>query len=132
VIGLDTNILVRYFTQDDQQQSEVANRLLETQCSRTNPGHISQIVLCELVWVLRRAYGYDKGPLLMLLDQLLLTAELDIENEEIARKAVAAWRDGTADYSDYLVALSNQASGCELTYSFDRKLARHDAVTLAE
>jgi len=132
VIGLDTNVLVRYFTQDDRRQSEIANHLIETQCSRSNPGRISQIVLCELVWVLRRAYGYDKKPLLALLDQLLITAELDIENGEIAWKALAAWRDGTADYSDYLVTLSNQASGCERTYSFDRKLARHDTVTLAE
>jgi len=132
MIGLDTNILVRYFTQDDPVQSEVANRLIETHCSRSNPAHINQIVLCELVWVLRRAYSYDKEQLLALLDQLLITVELDIENEELARKALTAWRNGTADYSDYLLALSNQASGCELTYSFDRKLARHDSVTLAK
>ena len=132
MIGLDTNVLVRYITQDDPQQSEVANHLIETRCSRSNPGHIGQIVLCELVWVLRRAYGYDKEQLLGLLDQLLVTAELDIENEQLARRALSAWRDGAADYSDYLIALSNQADGCEVTYSFDRKLARHAAVSLAK
>ena len=90
MIGLDTNILVRYITQDDPQQSEVANHLIETRCSRSNPGHIGQIVLCELVWVLRRAYGYDKQQLLGLLDQLLVTAELDIENEQLAHRALSA------------------------------------------
>lgn len=131
MIGLDTHILVRYITQDDARQSRIANGLIEGQCSRANPGRISQVVLCELTWVLSRAYGYDKQQLLGLLDQLLITAELEVENEPLARQALAAWRDGTADYSDYLLALSNQAAGCDVTYSFDRKLARHAAVTLA-
>jgi len=132
VIGLDTNILVRYVTQDDARQSKIANRLIETRCSRSNPGRVSQIVLCELTWVLSRAYGYDKQQLIGLLEQLLITAELDVENESLARDALTAWRDGTADYSDYLIARSNQASGCDTTYSFDRKLAGHPAVTLAK
>ena len=130
MIGLDTNILVRYITQDDPSQSVIASRLIETRCSKANPGRISQIVLCELVWVLRRAYGYEKSQLIALLDQILVTAELDIENEELAWKALAAWRDGAADYSDYLLALTNQAAGCECTYSFDSKLARDPNVAI--
>lgn len=60
MIGLDTNVLVRYITQDDPQQAEQATRLIETRCAGADPGCIAQIVLCELVWVLSRAYGYSK------------------------------------------------------------------------
>lgn len=124
MIGLDTNILVRYLTQDEPRQSAAANQLIENHCTRTTPGYISQIVLCELTWVLGRAYGYEKPQLIHLLEQLLITSELEIEAEELAWKALTLWRDGPADYSDYLLTLSNQAAGCECTYSFDSKLAR--------
>lgn len=127
MIGLDTNVLVRYITQDEPQQAQRANHVIE-QCSKASPGYIAQIVLCELVWVLRRAYGYDKQQVIAVVDQILITAELDVENEELARRALEAWRSGLAGYSDYLIALSNQAAGCELTYSFDQKLILHPAV----
>ncbi|MCU7960141.1 MAG: PIN domain-containing protein [gamma proteobacterium symbiont of Bathyaustriella thionipta] len=55
MIGLDTNILVRYITQDEPQQAQRASRIIEQSCSKASPGHIAQVVLCELVWVLQRA-----------------------------------------------------------------------------
>lgn len=128
MIGLDTNVLVRYITQDEPQQARRASRIIEELCNKTSPGRIAQIVLCELVWVLRSAYGYEKNQVIAVLDQILVTAELDVENEALARKALDAWRTGSADYSDYLIVLSNRAAGCELTYSFDARLAQHPAV----
>jgi predicted nucleic-acid-binding protein len=127
MIGLDTNVLVRYITQDDPSQAAGATRLIEGHCSGDSPGWISSIVLCELVWVLRRAYRYQKADVLAVLDQLLITLELKVEDEEIARLAVDAYKTGGADFSDYLILLSNTAAGCETTYSFDGRLARHPA-----
>lgn len=132
MIGLDTNILLRYITQDDPQQSPRATRLIEDRCSKQSRGHITLIVLSELVWVLRSAYGYSKPQIVAVLDQILITAEFDIENEELAWKALEVWRTGPADYADYLLVLANQAAGCEQTYSFDTKLARHPAVSLPD
>lgn len=125
MIGLDTNILVRYITQDDPQQAQRASRIIEQSCSKASPGYIAQVVLCELVWVLHRAYGYDKQQVISVFDQLLITTEFVIENEDLARKALEAWRNGAAGYSDYLLVLANQAAGCELTYSFDLQLSKH-------
>ena len=130
MIGLDTNILVRYITQDDVQQAQRANRIIEQSCSKTSQGYIAQIVLCELAWVLQRAYGYDKQQVILVLDQVLITAEFNIENEDLARKTLETWRKGTAGYSDYLLVLTNQSAGCEFTYSFDMKLAQHPAVAI--
>lgn len=128
MIGLDTNVLVRYLTQDDPEQSERANRLIETYCTRKTPGRVAMIVLCELVWVLRGAYHYDKPLVVEVLDQILATADLEVENEEVAGQALSAYRDGPADFSDYVITYANCAAGCEVTYSFDRKLAKQDGV----
>jgi predicted nucleic-acid-binding protein len=128
MIGLDTNILVRYITQDDAEQAALANRLIAGHCSKDTPCRISQIVLCELAWVLAGPYAYSKEQILGVLNQLLITTELDVENEALAWQALQAWRVGPADYADYLILLSNQAAGCSNTYSFDRKLAKHPLV----
>ena len=130
MIGLDTNVLVRYITQDDVQQAQDANQIIEHTCSKTSPGYITLIVLCELVWVLQRAYRYEKQQVVLVLDQILITTELMVENEALARKALDVWRNGVAGYSDYLLVLANQAAGCEQTYSFDRKLAQHPMVAI--
>ena len=129
MIGLDTNILLRYITQDDPRQSSRATRLIERRCTKQSRGRITLIVLCELVWVMRGAYRYSKSQIVAVLDQILVTAEFEIENEELAWKALEAWKTGPADYSDYLLVFSNQAAGCEQTYTFDAKLARHPAAS---
>ncbi len=130
MIGLDTNILVRYITQDEPQQAARANRIIEESCSKNSPGRLSQTVLCELVWVLCRAYSYNKQQVISVLEQILVTVDLKVENEELARKSLEAWRKGTADFSDYLLVLSNRDAGCELTYSFDTRLVQHADVSL--
>ncbi len=128
MIGLDTNVLVRYLTQDDPEQSVRANRLIESHCTRKNPGRISLIVLCELVWVLRGAYGYQKALVINTLEQILFARELEVENAHIAASALFAYKKGPADFSDYVIVFSNRAAGCEQTYSFDRKLGKHPLV----
>ena len=130
MIGLDTNVLVRYLTQDEPRQAARATRLIESRCTEESPCRISLIVLCELVWVLCRAYGYTKEEVAGVLQQALITSELEVEDESLAWQALEAWRSGTADYADYLVILSNVQAGCDATYTFDRKLARHPAAHL--
>ncbi|MGA7981625.1 MAG: type II toxin-antitoxin system VapC family toxin [Chromatiaceae bacterium] len=130
MIGLDTNILVRYITQDEPEQAAQATRLIEASCTSTTPGRVAHIVLCELVWVLSRAYGYSKPEVVSVLDQILITAELAVENEGVAFQALDAYREGPADFSDYLLALSNRAAGCEITYSFDTRLCEHHVARL--
>lgn len=126
MIGLDTNVLVRYLTQDDPEQASRAGQLIETYCTKDDPGFVSLIVLCELVWVLRGAYGYEKELVIAVLEQILTTSELRVEAEHTARSSLTAYRRGSADFADYVILFSNRAQGCEITYSFDQRLARND------
>lgn len=93
---------------------------------RQAPGHIALVVLCELVWVLRGAYGYDQALVVDVLAQILATAELEVEDEAVASRALAAYRAGSADFADYVIVHANSAAGCEATYSFDRNLVAQE------
>ncbi len=126
MIGLDTNVLVRYLTQDDPDQAARASRIMETCCTKDEPGLVSLVVLCELVWVLGGAYGYEKKLVIEVLEQIMAISELQVEAEDIARSALAAFRQGSADFADYVIIISNRARGSTVTYSFDKKLAGHE------
>ena len=122
--GLDTNVLVRYITQDDPKQSRAASELMENTLTSEQPGYVNQIVLCELIWVLEDCYGQKRDQLSTVIEQLLRVAELRLEGTDSVRQALADFRNGNADFSDCLIARSNAANGCETTLTFDKKAKR--------
>ena len=126
MIGIDTNVLVRYLVQDDPEQSAQSTLLIEQECNLSSPGYLSNIVLCELVWVLTGAYKYDKNLVIEVMEQILVTAELLVENENVVRKAINDYKIGSADFSDYLIVNNNQQSGCTKTYTLNKKLLQHN------
>ncbi len=121
MIGLDTNVLIRYIVQDDPDQSRKASQFIENNCSHKVPGFINSIVLCEIVWVLKRAYGYNKNLIIVVLKQILITAELEVENSDCALLALRDYEHGKADFADYYIAEINREKGCEYTVTFDQK-----------
>ena len=129
MIGVDTNVLVRYITQDDDEQAAIATRWMES-CNVETPGWISAIVLCEIVWVLSRAYHYDKATVQSVLQRIFLACELAVEQQEQAWSALRDYAEGNADFSDYLIAHLNRSAGCEYTVSFDKRISNHRLVRL--
>jgi predicted nucleic-acid-binding protein len=124
VIGLDTNILARYLTQDDPAQSRRANTVIDEATRRGERCAVNTIVLCELVWVLRDAYGFDRGTVVTTLEKILDTAQFVVEDRDVARRALADYRQGPGDFSDYLIGWRNRQAGCSETATFDRTLRR--------
>lgn len=122
MIGLDTNVLVRYLTQDDPVQSAQVNTVIE-QLSTEQPGAISHIVLCELVWVLSRAYQYSREQVAEVIHAVLTCQEFQTERVDMAELAFLDYQQGNADFSDYLLARRHQQMGAEYTVTFDRKAA---------
>ncbi len=123
MIGLDSNVLVRYIVQDDPEQAAAASRLIEGHCTERSPGHINLVVLVELVWVLTSGYRQQREDVARVVLQLLRTTEFDIEETAAVWAAVREFEAGTADFADYLIARRNRDAGCERTYTFDRKAA---------
>jgi len=129
MVGIDTNLLVRYITQDGEEAA-LATRHLEAVCTRETPGFVCLVVLCELVWVLRQAYGYGRAAIAMVLERLLTTTEFEVERSVIAWRALNEYRSGPADFSDYVIG--HVAVACEATpvHTLDRKAARSPYFTL--
>jgi predicted nucleic-acid-binding protein len=118
MIGLDTNVLVRYLTQDDSKQSFKAAKLIES-FSDENPGFISLVSIVELVWVLQGCYGAAKDDTITVLDTLLRVKTLHIQNAEVLIKAVRTYARSTADFADCLIERFGYCAGCLQTVTFD-------------
>ena len=125
MIAIDTNVLVRYIMQDDVAQSALATRLIEEQCDEKNPALINHLVLCEMLWVLQSTYQYKRTECVPLLKQILITNCFEIPHSALVWKAIYDYDAGNADFSDYLISHSNQFFGAEVTFTFDKKTARH-------
>jgi predicted nucleic-acid-binding protein len=119
VIGLDTNVLVRYIMQDDIVQSALATRLLESLTAET-PGFVPLIAVVELAWVLSSAYELDNNQLVTAFEALLRTKEIVVERAETVWKALRVFGNSKADFADCLIERSAAAAGCERTMTFDR------------
>lgn len=129
MIGLDTNILVRFLVQDDPAQAAAARSLM-TRCSAQAPGFVGREVLVETVWVLERAYRLTPAAISAAILGLLEAEELVIEQAIDATAAAVAYGQGAGDFADHMIATAATRAGCETLYTFDRRAARHNAVTL--
>ena len=123
MIGLDTNVLLRYVVQDDAKQAALATQLIETTLDDDEPGWIASIVLCELVWVLEGPYDYARNAIVAMLQRLFEIARFRVEEPAIAWRALDAYKSG-ADFSDAMIALGNERDGCAYTATFDRAAAK--------
>ena len=119
MIGLDTNVIVRYLVQDDPVQSAAASRVFEDLLSAENRGFVSAVVLCEVVWVLKRGYKVRKPGLCRVVRGLLAAEELELEHRDLVSKALARFEKGSADFSDFLIGERALAAVAAKTYSFD-------------
>jgi predicted nucleic-acid-binding protein len=131
MIGLDTNILVRYIAQDDAGQSRVATRILEQSLSPEQPGFVTLVALCELVWVLESSYDCQRPKVVEALALLLRAKQLAVEQADLAWKALRGYAAGEADFADALIAQASLVAGCERVLTFDKKAARLDGFELA-
>ena len=122
MIGLDTNVLVRFLTGDDEGQFRVARRLLKEIEDAGETAHVDHVVLAELAWVLQISYGFDRATLVATLERLLQTVEIDIQDRDVVRDALSDFAKGKGGFADYLIGARNRAAGCEETATFDRAL----------
>ena len=123
MIGLDTNVVVRYLTQDDPKQSPIATRLMEKTLSSDEPGFISLVVLAEVVWVLVLLYSVYRADVAEVVDGLLTTEQLRIESAQLAWRAKRRYERSKAEFSDALIAECAVAAGCKRSVTFDRTAA---------
>ncbi len=120
MIGLDTNVLVRYLTQDDPVQSPKATEVIERRLTERNPGYVSIVAMVETAWVLDRAYGLPAYEIARAIERMLQIDVLVIENEEEVFTAMVALKEGQGSFADALIAALGARAGCTNTLTFDQ------------
>jgi predicted nucleic-acid-binding protein len=124
MLGVDTNVLVRYLTRDDQPQYEKARRLIDREVAKGEPILVSLLVMLETEWVLRSRYDMAKAGVITAFSALLDAADLKIEDEPSVEAAVYSWKDSAADFADCLIEARNRRLGCRATATFDGRALR--------
>lgn len=128
--GADTNVLVRYIANDDPAQADAVAILFEKCRTDREPIFISVLALCELLWVLDRAFGQPKAELLAVLDRLFQSGLFRFERESVVRRCLHQYRRGKASFADYVIGEVSREAGCRDTVSFDRGLKGSPGFTI--
>jgi len=121
MLGIGTNVLVRFVVRDDESQYEKVRRLIRRQLQAGEPVFVSQLVLLETEWVLRSRYDIQKDSMITVITGLLDSLDVQLEDEPSIEAAVNVWKESTAGFADCLIGVRNQRLGCISTATFDAK-----------
>ncbi|MFI5233929.1 MAG: PIN domain-containing protein [Gemmatimonadales bacterium] len=124
MIALDTNVLVRFLVEDDAVQSRAATAVITRAGRADEPLFVSDIVLCEVVWVLSASYGAAKSEIVAAIRKLLHARQLAFQASDVLVRALEAYAAGRGDFADYLVREDARAAGCDAVLTFDKALLK--------
>ena len=124
MLGIDTNVLVRFLVRDDEAQFEKANRLIKREVGAKEDVFVSLLVLLETEWVLRSRYNLQKTEIIEAISGLLDAAEVRLEDEPAIEETLFIWKDSPADFADCLIGAHNRRLGCRATATFDAKAVK--------
>lgn len=128
MIGIDSNILLRLWLNDDPAQNERLDALLAVHGRKPASLMVTDVVLAEAMWTLRSAYGQDKAAQLTAARSLLGESAFTFEDRKAVERAVALFENSSCGFSDCLVCARSDALGCEFTATFDRKMRKPPGV----
>jgi len=124
MLGVDTNVLVRFLVRDDEAQFEKARRLIKREVAAGSAVFINQLVLLETEWVLRSRYGLTKNRMIEVVSGLLDASDVQLADEPAIEEALFTWKDTSADFADCLIGAKNRRLGCRATATFDVRAAK--------
>ena len=124
MLGLDTNVLVRFLVRDDEAQFDKARKLIKREVAAGRRVFVSQLVLMETEWVLRSRYGLPKIEIIGAISGLLDATEVQFEDEMAIEAALFVWKDNAVEFADCLIGAQNRKLGCRATATFDLKAAK--------
>ena len=131
MIGLDTNVLVRYIMQDDPRQSPKATAIVDS-LEGGGSAYITLVSMVELVWVLTASFELTRAQVSQVVDGIIRTKQFKIENADQVIRALRVFKLGRSDFADCLIERSANSAGCVKTITFDVKASRHAGMTLID
>ena len=124
MIGIDTNILLRLWLNDDPSQNKRIDALLAEHGSTPGSLLVTDVVLLEAVWTLRSAFDQGKDAQLIAVRSLLEETAFAFEDREAVADAVTLFDAGSCGFADCLVVAKHARQGCEFTATFDRGMRK--------
>ena len=124
MIGIDTNILLRLWLNDDPAQNKRIDALLAEHGSTPGSMLVSDVVLAEAVWTLRSAFDQDKSGQLIALRSLLNETAFAFEDREAVVHAAEMFERGNCGFSDCLIVAKHARQGCDFTATLDRGMRK--------
>jgi predicted nucleic-acid-binding protein len=124
MLGIDTNVLVRFLVRDDEVEFEKARKLIRREVAAGRRVFVSQLVLLEAEWMLRSRYGLPKLEIVAAVSGLLDAPDIQFEDEPSIEEALFAWKDSVADFADCLIGARNRRLGCRATATFDARASK--------
>ncbi len=124
MLGIDTNVLVRFLVRDDEAQFEKTRKLIKREIAAGRRVFVNQLVLMESEWVLRSRYAVPKNQIIEAISGLLDATDIQFADEPSIEEALFMWKDATADFADCLIGAKNRRLGCRATVSFDVKASK--------
>jgi predicted nucleic-acid-binding protein len=124
MMGLNTNVLLRYLVQDDPVQSARATEIVTSQLTEEEPGFVSLVTILEVGWVLKSLYKRSRQEIATDIEMVLAADTLEVQNEQQVYHAVVALRNGTGTFEDALIGALGVWRGCSATLTFDEKAAQ--------
>lgn len=125
-VALDTNVLVRFLVEDDARQSKAAAALIERAIDAGDALYVSDIVLCETIWVLAGSYRVSRSAIGATVRDLLRAKHLEFAAPDRLIRALDAFIAGSGDFADYVIREDARAAGYEKVVTFDRMLLREE------
>ena len=129
MINIDTSVLVRLLVADDVEQFMKARAFMAT-LSPARPGYVSIVVIAETMGVLARCYKRSREALAALMESLLGTSELYLDQSGVLVEALAIFRRSNEGFVDCLIERLGAAAACEYTVTFDQGAAKHAGMRL--
>jgi predicted nucleic-acid-binding protein len=130
--ALDTNILIRFLTGDDDTQAKKVYALFKQSESERKELFVPLVVVLEMIWVLESVYDISRAEIIETVDDLLSMPVLKFEQPAVLQQLVHFAPKNTVDLSDILIAGSAKISGCSVILTFDKKAAKHDRFELVD
>ena len=129
MIGLDTNVLVRFLVQDDADQARRAAACI-ARLTEAEPGYVAREVVLELVWVLSKAYQYNRAQITSALQGLMAAVEIEVEDSAVVGAVVELYANRGYDFADLMIRQVGLVRGAQQMVTFDEQAAQLDGVTL--
>jgi predicted nucleic-acid-binding protein len=124
MIGLDTNVLLRFLAQDDPVQSPRATEIIQQRLTEQEPGFVSLVTILEVVWVLKSLYKRSRQNIANDIEMVLSADTIEVQNEQEVYQAVVALRSGTGTFEDALIGSLGIWRGCSATLTFDANASK--------